>query len=272
MMGDLGAQRPEVKVDWRAAVATALAADWTSPSTGVTHAVGTPVSKVTPGRDERRRPLIFISPSPEALALDLAFAAAARARTLRDRVAVTPRSHQWDTTFDIAEGDLPALYDYFEACLVVVTFADQAIEACANREIDRANSQVPFDFMRRGRRTTIPPDQLERSLSLSEKVDQLLPVLLGVPTPKGRKPWSGFRALQSERDAIIHLKVDDASPRDPMNNQSIFHRFWVDGVGLHPANAVTLIDWFYSKQEAPRWLPELRRLANERSHGAADER
>jgi len=129
---------------------------------------------------------------------------------------------------------------------------------------------VPFDFTRRGIRTTVPPNQLER-LSLGEKVDQLLPVLLGVQSPKGRKPWSGFRALQTERDAIVHLKVDDASPRDPMNNQSIFHRFWVDGVALHPANAVALIEWFYATREAPRWLPELRRLTTPRSHGATDE-
>jgi hypothetical protein len=264
-----GGEGTRVAIDWRAAVSTTLAADWTSPWTGVTHAIGAPVSMVTPGRDARRRPLTFISPSPEALALDLAFAAAARTRTLRERVVVKPGSEPWNTSLVIDDGDLPALYDYFESCFVVVTFAYQAIEAFANREIEAARPQVPFEVVRRNLRATIPPDQLERGLSLSEKIGLLLPALFGVPTPKGRKPWAGFRALQAERDAIVHLKVDDAAPRDPMNKQSTFHRFWADGVVLHPANAVALIDWFYATREAPRWLPELRRLAMQDVHGSS---
>jgi hypothetical protein len=261
-MGESVGQGPEAIFDWRAAAATTLAADWTSPWTGVTHAVGAPVSKVTPGRDERRRPLTFTSPSPEALALDLAFAATARARSLRDMVPVKPQSNAWDTSFEIVLDDLPALYDYFEECLVVVTFAYQAIEMFANREIDGANPRAPLEITQRGKRTTIQPDHLERNLSLGEKVDQLLPVLLGVPTPKGRKPWPGFRALQTERDAIVHLKADDASPREAMKKQSIFHRFWVEGVGVHATNAVALMDWFYVGREAPRWLHELRLRAS----------
>jgi len=243
-------------IDWRAAVVTTLAADWTSPWTAKTYEAGTPVMAVTPGQDERRRPLTFVSPSPEALALDLARKAAAEADEYRGRVIVRPESSP-AAGFSISEEDLGLLYDYFEACFVVVTFAYEALEAFANGEIKRANPSAGFEVTRHGQGTTIPPDQMERSLSLDEKLGALLPQLLGVPTPRGRQPWRGFRTIQVERDALLHLKADDASPRD-RTKQSIFHRFWSDGVAMHPANALAMIEWFYRQREAPRWLETLR--------------
>jgi hypothetical protein len=246
-------------IDWRAAVVTTLAADWTSPWTAKTYGAGTPVMAVTPGKDGRRRPLTFVSPSPEALALDLARKAAAEADACRQRVVVMPEPAP-GTGFSISDEELAQLYDYFEWCFVAVTFAYEALEAFANGEIKRANPSSGFEVVRRGQRTIIQPDQMERSLSLDEKLGGLLPQLLDVSSPKGQRPWRGFRTIQAERDALLHLKADDASPRD-REKQSIFHRFWSDGVAMHEANALVMIEWFYRQREAPRWLATLRQQA-----------
>src|SRR5665811_1092335 len=105
--------------DWRAEFVTSLASEWVSPSTRQSHRLGAPVVQVTPGRDERRLPLWFVSPSPESLALDLAFKSAAEAGELSDDVRVARlRADAVDLTVD--DQDLPALYDYFEACFVTV--------------------------------------------------------------------------------------------------------------------------------------------------------
>jgi hypothetical protein len=238
--------------DWRAELVTSLASEWVSSTTGHSHRVGAPVVGVTPGRDQGRRPLWFVSPSPEALALDLAIKSAVDADGLVDCVRVARlRADRIDLSVD--DQDLPALYDYFEACFVTVVFSFAAIEAFANREIATANPKDGQEVVRRGEKVVIAPDRVERELNLGEKLDLLLPRILGVPSPKGRKPWAAFRAIQSERDALVHLKDADAHPR-AVERQSIFHRFWVDGVDRHPRGSLAMIEWFYQGRAMPGWI------------------
>lgn len=255
------------QVDWRAQAVTRLAADWTSPWTGITHAAGAPVKAITPGRDARRRPLSFVSPSPEALALSLSMKGREDARAARGRVAVRDDPSFGGTV--VADEDLEALYDYFEACFVVVTFAHQALEAFANGAIRRANPKEGFEVSRRDGRMIVPSRDLERSLSLDEKLGGLLPRLLAIPSPSGKRPWPGYRKIKAERDALLHLKSDDASPRS-WDKPSIFHRLWVDGVEGLPDAAIAMIDWF-GGSEKPRWVTALRSATatnrpNERGH------
>ena len=246
------ANQEHSEIDWRAAFVSTLAEDWHSPYTSNKYSAGTLVMAVTPGMDVRRRSLSFVSPSPPALALHLSATAAARAEGLRLLVSLR-QSPDPVPTFAVLDEDLPALYDYLEACFVAVTFACESLESFVNGEIRRANPSVGFEVSRNGERTTITPDRLEVALTLDEKLGGLLPHLVGVPSPKGRQPWKGFRTIQAERNAVIHLKGDDASPRS-WTRQSIFHRFWADGVTTHPASALAMIRWFFVGREQPRWL------------------
>jgi hypothetical protein len=250
-------------MDWRAAFVTTLAADWVSPWTKTHHLAGSSVSKVTPGLDERNRLFSFVSPSPEALALDLASKAAADAAACRERINVT-LTRAGAVDFTVADETLPALYDYFESCFVVVAFSFEALEAFANQEIAFAKPASGLEVVRRGQRVLVEADQLERSLNLDEKLNLLLPQLLGIPSPKGKKPWPGFRAIQTERDALLHLKAGDTYPRGEAK-QSIFHRLWVDGVASHPGSALAMIEWFYQDREKPRWLTMARSHTVERA-------
>ena len=56
-------------------------------------------------------------------------------------------------------------------------------------------------------------DELERNLTTKEKLATILPALVGVPNPKGKKVWQDFAALKDARDATIHIKSKDANPR-----------------------------------------------------------
>lgn len=244
------------QVDWRAEVVTTLAADWISPWTGTTHPAGARVAKVTVGPDAQGQPLAFASPSPEAMSLNLAIEAAKRSRDLRRTVIVDPLSRGSDST-SVRDEDLTALYDYLEACCVTVTFAFQALEAFANREIDTAVTGT-HELLRDGERFALTSGELQRRLSTDEKLETLLPELLNTRSPNGRAPWFGYRALKRERDAIVHLKADDAYPRGRPDRQSIFHRFFSDGVAHHPAHAIRMIEWFYADRPSPSWLVQLR--------------
>ncbi len=246
------------KTDWRADLVTSLASDWTSPWTGVTHLAGSPAAKVTPGRDAARRPLSFVSPSPEALAISLANRAAADATVLRRVVEETAPARHGES-WSVDDGDLTQLFDFFEACFVAVTFSFQSIEAFANRVID-VEVKNPFEWTREGTPVAMGSSALQRQVTTETKLAVILPRLLGVPSPKGRAPWEGFRRLKTVRDAVVHIKGDDAYPRNRPNAQSLFHRLLVDGVGHHPRAAVKMIAWFYGNREKPDWLSEAENL------------
>lgn len=242
-------------IDWRADYYSTLAAEWTSDETGVVHPIGTPLAKVTIGPDARGQPLAFVTPSPEALALSLAFEAAARAGRRHERIIVDDPStrNQPRCVRDEHAGDL---YDYFEACFVAVTFAFQAIEAFANREVE-TGVKGTREFIRGGKQVTWTSDEIQRHVSTDEKIADLLPRLLEVQSPKGRAPWRGYRQLKRERDAIVHLKARDAYPRAQSDGQSVFHRLFAEGVTEHPRRAAQVITWFYALRERPTWLVRL---------------
>lgn len=243
------------EIDWRADVVSTVAEDWVSPFTGITHTAGAMVAKVTIGRDARRRPLGFLYPSPEAMSLDLAIESARRSRDLRKTVVVLDPLRPGEP-WTVRDEDLTALYDYLEACFVTVTFAFQALEAFANREIETA---VPgaHEVVRKDRPVALTSSELQLQLSTDEKLGTLLPSLLHVRSPKGRAPWSGYRSLKRERDAIVHLKSGDAYSRGDDKRQSIFHRLLADGVAHHPRHSVRMLEWFFESRPHPSWLEEL---------------
>jgi hypothetical protein len=243
-------------IDWRASVVTTLTEDWRSPWTGFVHEAGALVARTTVGRDRDGSPLQFITPSPEAVSLDLAYASAHRCKGLRDTVLIQDAPLHGHTPRSVRDDTLPMLYDYLAQAMVTVAFAYQALEAFANRVVGTATAETFEVDMREGRRT-LTREEAQRWLSTDRKLAELLPGIHAVRSPKGRRPWKGFRELARLRDDLLHLKDHHADPRG--KDQSVFHRLLADGVGHHPTSAVAMIAWFYStgNEAAPRWLQSL---------------
>lgn len=244
------------RIDWRASAVTTLAKEWRSPWTGFMHEAGALVARTTTGRDRDGSPLQFITPSPEALSLDLAYASAHRCGDLRGAVVIQEAPLHGHGARSVRDDTLPVLYDYLAQSMVTVAFAYQAIEAFANRVVGTAPAETFEVDMRDGRRT-LTREQAQRWLSTDRKLTELLPKIHAVRSPKGRRPWKGFRELASLRDDLIHLKDHHADPRG--KGQSVFHRLLADGVGHHPTSSVSMIAWFYTtgSEAAPRWLQAL---------------
>ena len=53
------------------------------------------------------------------------------------------------------------------------------------------------------------PEAAEREASTVEKVKRLVPDLLGIATPSGKKTWETYLRLKRVRDAVTHFKRHD---------------------------------------------------------------
>ena len=236
--------------DWRCRAVTTLAAP-----AGI-HKTGTPVYVVTSGRAEGRR-ITFITPSQEALALSLASRASSTALERRREVQITrvQVAPEPGTRYAIGEESAPALYDFFEACYAVVTFSFQSMEAFANRVIAEKIEPGQTYRLTRGKRSAeLDAEELQRRASTDEKVTAVLPELLARPSLRdGRSLWDRYTQLKKERDAIVHLKAEDAYPKYRTVVPSIYHRFLDKGVARHPVTALRVLAHFETG-ETPRWL------------------
>jgi hypothetical protein len=97
---------------------------------------------------------------------------------------------------------LDALGQLFSA----VIFSAAAVEAYANEAVDRLPDGTTIQ--RRGGKEVqeIPKDEAIRRLSLDEKLHLVLPIVTGVDSIKGRKPWEAFVRLNELRGEIVHYK------------------------------------------------------------------
>lgn len=104
------------------------------------------------------------------------------------------------------------LFDYFELFLSHVVFSFTALEAFANEAIP---TDYIYDRIEKGQVKPLVKLEVERTVSLDEKLHSVLPIALGVSNPKGKKLWQNYKLLKKMRDRIIHLKAVDRSASGP---------------------------------------------------------
>lgn len=104
--------------------------------------------------------------------------------------------------------DHRALFNFFGQFTAHVVFAYTALEAWVNENIP--DGYVYTKTMGRpGTLGTYTGPEIERFISLSEKLSDVIPPLLNVESPKGRAIWREFVKLEDMRDRVIHLKAAD---------------------------------------------------------------
>src|SRR5882762_4919857 len=193
-------------LDWRLQFATTLAKPVPEAYPGgPSHEAGATVTVVSVVQTTDGAPIAFPAPSAAALALGAATRAAKAAdvmkREFRFKPGVSP-----DGDVRILDGAATTqLFDYFEHCFVAAVFSVQALEAYCNYKI-ALNLKENLTIERRGQPQELSPDEVERQLSIDEKLGETLPRLLGVASPKGRSEWEQYVHLRRLRDATVHIK------------------------------------------------------------------
>jgi hypothetical protein len=240
--------------DYRIATVTKLAADVPAAYPGGrSHKAGTPIYQSSLVKNESSELVSFILPSSTAMALNLSLKAAKRANELKSKIeysnVVTPEG----SAIAVANESNEALFDYFEECMVAVTFAFQTLEVFSNHSISRHMSEG-MEVKRRKGRLFMSPSELERQLSTEEKLSLVLPKVLNKTTPKGKQPWDSYRKLKVARDSTIHMKYTD---QQVLSSDTLYFQFLnTSDITSYPQAAISMLHWFTS-ESVPRWLEKL---------------
>lgn len=242
--------------DWRIAAAARLAKDLSAAFPGgPSHKAGTPVYQTELVQTKTGDYLSFLTPSATAMAFSIAIAAARQARSLfsaltYDRV-LTPHG----PGKAISNARIGELFDFFEQCMISVTFSFQALEVYANHTIAR-HARDAMEVKRGKNTVLLDPSELERQLSTEEKLGSVLPRIRDVATPKGKAVWDKFRVLKDTRDATIHLKSRDTRNAKESGKEHLFFQFLNVDPSTFPKAAAEMVRHF-EKGRVPRWLSAL---------------
>jgi len=246
--------------DWRIAMVTTLAEDQPAAYPGgPSHRAGTPVYISNILQHKALGNLGFVSPHPTALALSVAIrhsrSAIEMSKGLSYKDSVTP----WGGGKLIPDSDLPLLYDFFEHNMIVVAFSFQAIEAFANSVISRHPNRK-IKIKRKKGIVEIDSSDAERNLSTEEKLAKVLPILLGIPNPSGKKIWGKFKKLKDVRDTTIHFKSEDMFTKHKVDTDSLYYHFFDTNPLAFVSTAYEVIKYFLIPQDYPRWFIEFQNI------------
>lgn len=240
--------------DWRIAIVTTLAKDQPAAYIGgPSHKAGAPVYVSSLIKNEELGLLGFVSPHPTALAFNLALRFANTANELRSRLAMEASVTPFGTGKLISNKDLPHLYDFFESYMVTVAFSFQSIEAFVNSILSQY-AHKKIKVKRKKGVIEFETSEAERYLSTDEKLTQVLPQLLKLPNPSGKKIWAGYRLLKDVRDSTIHFKSKEISTKYEVDTNSLYYHFFETNPIKHVLSAYEIVNYFMPHEGIPRWF------------------
>lgn len=188
----------------------------------------------------------FGLPSAPALFLNIARNAhCQRAEIDISQVFVAHRQGVWPDEHSL-------LFDYFEYFASEVIFSFTALEAFANEVI-------PPDFtyeFKRDEKTdsvTLNKSEIERRVSLDEKLTKIIPKAHDIRSPKGLKPWPNYKELKKVRDRLIHLKSIDRKSSNAQH-QTIWGLMLEKHNFVFPDLAVRVIGHYEALVKDRRWF------------------
>ncbi len=231
--------------DWRLQTQGSLSEDWKSPWTGDTHLKGSKITVISIIELTKKKHLTLPIPNATASCLNISKKTWLEARELR-KASGLDKSIKNQVSFRC---DSDAI-DYLELIMQSIVFAFTALEAFVN-EI------IPSDFRyeKKSKKATeiYTKEEIERWVSIDEKLDKIIPTILKVGTPKGRdRSWQGFKDLKNIRDRLIHMKSDDRKSSGPEAKT-----IWTELMKTEPPYilAFTIVKYFIGDQgSTPSWF------------------
>lgn len=195
----------KLALDWRiqAVAITASDAQAAYPS-GPLHPAGSALVLTSLVQSAEGVRYAFLTSSAAALALSVATKAVRAASRIKNDLRFSSIvSPGQDPHLFVSPPSL--LFDYFEHCFVALLFSIQALEAYCNYKIAYTLNE-DFTIQRNGKPVTLSPIDVESCLSIDEKLGEVLPRLLNIPSPKGRTVWEKYVRIRRLRAATVHIK------------------------------------------------------------------
>ena len=164
-----------------------------------------------------------------------------------DRAENIRANEEFDRSGVFSEEELAM--DYQESVVVSVITAFAGLEAFINEV-------VPDDFRFADNTGEVnvwkDKKKIEREISISRKLADVLPTALNTISPKGREPlWSKFIHFRSVRNRIIHMTSADRLSSTPAS-PNLWHEIF--SVPCPHQTALQMIDFFLVKANlSPPW-------------------
>lgn len=196
----------------------------------------------------------FITPHSSALFLSISVKNATLATKLKNQLKIRDVPSPDGLAKMIYPDNL--LYDYYEYAMVSINFAFQSIEAYCNSVIS-SSIKEKFNLERNGKRSTLTKNEVERKCATDEKLATILPDILTVKSPKGKRVWQNFKILKEFRDSIVHMKSYDMYSHINDSPNTLFYKIYTNHAFIYPRFAFDVI-WYFcqtsnAKHQKPYW-------------------
>jgi hypothetical protein len=228
------------EADWRCHTVIRVAKDTNVPGLGELKAGD--LGRVVGISNYKSKRVAFTVPRATALFLNLSQRHYEEAREIAQEFSVAPTLQSLDDEDAFA---------YLENIMASVVFAYTALESFANEEIPK---DYIYTVDKGGRcQEVYNKVQIEKFLTLADKLGKILPAVCGVRSPKGIKVWQDYLELESLRHSIIHMKEAERDSRlEP--SKSVWGRLIKSPVPYWLPVAKRMIDHFYKPRKAkPHW-------------------
>jgi hypothetical protein len=136
------------------------------------------------------------------------------------------------------------LYDYFENLQISLIFVYTAVEAFANVAIPDS-----FTYEKRNNKNVKEiweKESIERWLSTTEKIAEIVPSVLKLQSPKSEKFWTNFKKLEEIRNEIIHQKTVS---NETNVSSKYLTEFFKESIFNIISSGFLVIEYFCSKTE-----------------------
>jgi len=240
----------EHQPDWRLHATGTIAKPVVIPWSGQLVTPGTTFKVVTTASLPSNVEVTVSLPNATALFFNIAHRSYVQAREIADRHDLHKSSRR-KRKATMPEHDA---FAYFELMLESVVAAHTAIEAYANE-------MVPADFKYEYRKPgakiiqMLAKSEIERQISLCEKLASVLPIAHAVAKPTNTRGWSDYKALKKVRDRIIHMKAVDRKSSGP-GMDTIWHTLLA--TRSPPALAKPVLEYFAERcNPKPGWYSHL---------------
>lgn len=239
--------------DWRMSDVAYVGEDWMSPWTGKEVLKGSQITFHSVAQLNKNKVVSIALPNATALCLSSSRRAWGEAKKIRKDSNIDSPIKK-EVTFKSRSDS----FDYLERVMESVVMGFTALEAFVNENIPddfeyqvHKKSEIILEVMYK--------KDIERWLSLDEKLSKVMPLALNVDSPKGNKCWQGYRELKTTRDRIIHMKKEDRRSSGP-DIPTLWHKL----LKLSPPyiQAKDVIDYFVKETGTiPRWHSEYKKSA-----------
>lgn len=251
--------------DWRLRGYARLSHDVPATPYGApSHRAGTAIVSCTLTRNSRGKLIGFARPRAATLALSVAINSAHQAASLHKGLEFESTVTPYGSGQDVAHSSTSNLFDYFQHCMVSVTFSYQAIESFCNEIVsEKVTGTFPLAPKKQKKKIRhYSAAELQGEVSVERKLRSVLPQLFGVPSPENEQMWTGFSALQRVRNTLIHLKSNDEY-KQKVDKESLFFEFFRTEPFQYPHAATCILEYFKDHCQGTEWIENARRQLEE---------